>query len=304
MNSGRQIAARWAFTLIEVLIVAAVLALLAALLLPALTRAKRRAQQMDCLSHLRRIAVAAHLYMDDNNGALLHHSQAWVLDDGTELDSLPSSLGAVAGGGRRNTQAEVPWVIFLQPYLGNRQVAFCPADFTPRSRILAKDINGYDGGITNLIQVPAPKSELAFAQAGHLTMESYLLNSVFTRKSARYALEGALHGFATETALGQMPNPIFIMFSERNSEALGAADNASFGRVTQDDYASWMGEGALVQWGNGNYPDQGWIRYNRHGKGANYCFTDGHVQSLSWGLARADQFPDHHVRFPLDRPPR
>ena len=94
------------------------------------------------------------------------------------------------------------------------------------------------------------------------------------------------------------------MFSERNSEALNAADNAEYGSVTQDDYDTWVGEAALVRWGEGNYGEQGWIRYNRHGSAANYVYADAHAQSLRWGAVRFDQYPDHVVRFPLTNPPQ
>ena len=71
----------------------------------------------------------------------------------------------------------------------------------------------------------------------------------------------------------------------------------------QDDYDTWGGEASLVQWGGGKYGDQGWIRYNRHGKDANYVYNDGHVLNLRWHAARLDQYPDHVVRFPLSNPP-
>jgi prepilin-type processing-associated H-X9-DG protein len=117
-------------------------------------------------------------------------------------------------------------------------------------------------------------------------------------------LEGALSGFATETEISRMPNPNFIMFSERNSEALDAFDNIDYGSVDQDDYNTWAGEAALVRWGSGSYADQGWLRYNRHGKSSNYIYTDGHVENLRWSGARKDQFPDHVVRSPVADPPQ
>lgn len=293
-----------AFTLIELLVVIAIIALLAALLMPLLANAKREGQQSSCLSNMRQVSMASWLYMSDNNGALFHHHEGWVLDDGTQVDTLPADLSGVSGGGKGDTQAEKPWVILLQPYLRGRSVAFCPADQTPRSQLLATDLTSYNGGLTTSDQTPPQYSEKAIADAQHLTLEGYSLNSVFTHKSARYALEGALFGFATETEISSLPNPNFIMFSERNSEALCAFDNFDYGSVDQDDYHTWVGEGALVQWGSGNYADQGWIRYNRHGKSSNYVYTDGHVENLRWGAARTDQFPDHIVRLPLSNPPQ
>jgi len=283
--------------------VIAVLAVLAALLLPALARAKRKGRQAGCFPNMRQIGLAARLYMDDYNGGLFHHHEGWVLDDGTQVDTLPTDLSGVAGGGMGNSQAEKPWAIFFQPYLRGRNAGFCPADPTLRSRSLATDLLGYNGGITSSSQTPPPNSEQAIAQQQHLAMESYVLDSIFTHKSARYALDGALYGFATDQALSQLPNPNIIVFSERNCEALDAPDNAEYGNVNQDDYDTWVGEAALVQWGSGHYADQGWIRYNRHGGRANYIYTDGHVENLRWSKARVDQFPDHRVRKPLANPP-
>jgi len=70
MNTGIQDQQRRGFTLIELLVVIGIIAILASLLLPVLGRARERARRIACLSNLRQVLVATHLYAGDNDGLL------------------------------------------------------------------------------------------------------------------------------------------------------------------------------------------------------------------------------------------
>ncbi len=105
-----------AFTLIELLVVIAIIAILASMLLPALSKAKAKGLQTQCISNNKQMALSFQMWADDNN-------------DG----KYPWNPGRGQVGGADPKQLRTNWVV-IQHYLNNPKVLTCPAD-TKRSPI-------------------------------------------------------------------------------------------------------------------------------------------------------------------------
>jgi len=110
MNFPSRKKAAEAFTLVELLVVMALIAVLAALLLPALGRSKESARATVCLGHLHQIGIGLQIYVSENNNKL----------------PLMRDVSTDAAMAATNTFPAIHTVLASQ--LGNARVLDCPSD--------------------------------------------------------------------------------------------------------------------------------------------------------------------------------
>ena len=264
---------RRGFTLIELLVVIAIIAILAALLLPALAKAKSKAQQITCVSNSKQISLSFQLYSQDFNDLYAPNP-----DDGTTTPGYIWCAGNAGIGGADEFDPDLmrdPNRTLVAPYIAkNVGIFHCPAD----TRTGVYDGTGlYPNSSLRNARVPAARS-LSMNQAVGTVDPTFSANGtghggVPNRPTNGPWLTGS-HGGNTAA------NGPYATFGKTSSFRGAASPAKIFMQCDESIYS--INDAGLAT--SANPTAMNFIDFpsTAHNGGCGFSFCDGHAEVHKW----------------------
>lgn len=265
MNLPKNAAARRGFTLIELLVVIAIIAILASMLLPALAKAKSKAQGIACLNNTKQLMLGWRMYVEDND------------------ERLPAAYATKGGKNERNA-----WVVGVLDYSGANK-----SNYDVNEDLAKSPLAPYIGNSFGIFKCPADKSSVrvtagefrgqTMPRVRSVSMNSWVGGNIddggwswWGRRDMRLYLK------LTDMA-DPGPSQTFVLLDEREDSI-----NDGFWVLSMDGYPN-IAQTKIV-----DYPA------SYHNGAGGISFADGHSEIRKWVDGRTRPLLKANGTIPLN----